>query len=257
MIAALGFDSSVPFTTELLQQAQAKYGKVYWVGRYLGTGGGAAVPLTTSEVSLIMDAGIGLLPIFNDSVIDGGTVGTYAIGKQDSATAVSQAESLGIPANVYLAVDVEYSANVSGAWHEGWADGMRPTNYAGVGIEYCAPLSPHFMASIQAANAGNNPNVKRLLFWSATPEPGLAPGATAPPYTPDVPSGFPPSSVVAWQLREGALGDKIDLDLCNPAMLQTQSLGQFMLPPGGVKFPKTVDADLVSQAIAILRKAIE
>ena len=257
MMGLLGFDCSKPFSTNLLNQVQASYGRMYWIARYEGRGGTNWIaPLTTTEIQQIMAEKLALLPVFNNSLIDGGTEGTYAIGKADAKNAIAKAQALGIPVNTYLATDVEYSAKVTGAYLEGWADTMRASQYAGAGIIYCAPLSPNFASAIAMANAADNANIKRLFFWSATPEPGMKVGNVAPAYAPDVPSGFNQSAVVAWQLQEGTLSDQVDLDEADISMLTPQQYGQFMLPPGGIDF-STVDKAKVQEAIGLLQEAVK
>jgi hypothetical protein len=227
-------------------------GKPFLWGRYLGTGGGAATPLTADEANWLFARGCGVIPIYNDSPVNAGIQGTYALGQQDAQRAMAQAQAVGVPEGVYLVADIEYGAAVTGDWIRGWADAMRAGPYAGAGILYCAPRSPAFAQAWQDAWGSGNPNVRRLLIWSATPEPGPSTAAGMPPWGPDVPPG---GTVAIWQYAEGAYGGLVDLDEADD-----QALAGGLWVPSGPKAPDLAAAlralDQAQQALAAARAAL-
>ena len=221
-------------------------GKPMLWGRYLGSGGGAATPMTLGEANWLFTKGCGVVPIYNDSPINGGTQGTYSLGQQDAQNAISQAQALAIPANVYIVADVEYSAQVTGDWIRGWADVMRASPYGGSGILYCAPNSPSFSRAWQDATSTKDPNVQRLLIWSATPEPGPSTASGMPTWGPDVP---PEGTVAIWQYCEGAYGGVVDLDEADEQALR----GGMWLPAS----PKAPDVATALQALNQAQQALD
>ncbi len=203
-------------------------------GRYLGGGGGAATPLTKDEVAYLHQHGISILPIYNDSRLNGGADASYTLGSNEAHEAIAQADALGVPDNTYLACDIEYGAldRLTDSYVAGWSDTMRASRYGGSGILYANCGDARF----QAAMANGNANVQRLGLWLASwvQNPALAASAMPSWQAPHGPTALPPSiasQTWLWQYAGGAYGDLVDLNVV-----------QWPLPaPGGLWEPPTTD----------------
>lgn len=248
-----GFDCAAPVVTETWSALRAAAGTTpAFVGRYLGDGGGAATPLTAAEVVAIHALGCAILPVYNDSPVNAGAEGSYALGHLDGQRAIAQAQSLGVPAGVYIAADVEYSAPVTADWLRGWADAMRPSPYGGSGIIYCAPDAPSWQAAWAEASAAGDPNIRRLLIWSAQPAERQASVRSVPTWGPLVPPG---ATVALWQWSEGCAEAPVDLDLCDTSLLQHNPFGSLWLPPAPAGTPQAPPVPDVASARADIAQA--
>lgn len=159
-------DSAAPVTLPLLEAWDSKYGRIDVVARYLGNGHGAATPLTAEEAAEIHAAGRKLLVIYNDATSTSVKEGTD-VGRQDAAQAILAARKLGMPAGVYLAVDLEHEWPVTSDWLLGFCAAMRSSEYGGAGIIY-AQYEPWFTVPWRAAmRVDTNGDVARALIWDA------------------------------------------------------------------------------------------
>jgi len=227
---AVGADFSRPCDEEVepnltrLDDAEKWYGApLAFVCRYIDTGGGAAIPLTPQEVNwLVNTRRKPLLPIYSDSNINGGTVGTYELGVTDARRAVVQAREIGIPIGTYLTGDVEGKATVTGDWVRGWCDGMRPTPYDGAGILYglCGPDGNLGKSYLEALAADKTGNVQRLILWDAkwVSKSGFS-YTEVPQWHPDIPDLQTWGAVRIWQTTGGVYGGVCGLDLIDKALL--------------------------------------
>ena len=244
-------DSAQDARNLLAQVQQALGGNPAAWARYLGTGGGAATPLTAAEAQALLDAGIAILPVYNDSPLNGGAAATYAQGQADAQQAISQAQALRVPTETYLICDIEFSAlsALTGDYLAGWADTMRAGPYAGAGGVYANLLDPRFSTALDAALTRSQ-NVGRMLWWLAS---WISQGDAGIPATPawdasSGPTGLPWSAsylanVVAWQYAGSALGGAVDVSLIH-----------LPLPaPGGLWVPKadTTTATLAAQVASL------
>ena len=231
MSYVVGADFSRPCNEEVepgltrLDDAEKWYGApLAFVCRYIDTGGGAAIPLKSSEVNWIVNTRRKpLVPIYSDSTINGGTFGTYELGVTDARRAVVQTQQIGIPAGTYLTGDVEDKATVTEAWVRGWCDGMRPTQFGGAGILYglCGPDGNLGKAYLEALSADRTGNVRRLILWDAkwVSQSGFS-HTSVPPWNPDVPSAATAGAVRLCQVTGGVFGPVCDLDLIDSALLK-------------------------------------
>jgi hypothetical protein len=251
MASTIMVDSAADART-LVAQVSAALGAppAAWA-RYLGTGGAGATPLGAAEASALQDAGIGILPVYNDSPINGGTQGTYALGQADAAQAVRQATALGVPAGTYICCDIEASALglLTGDYLAGWADAMRGSSYGGAGIVYANLADPRFGQALDAALARSPANVGRMGFWLASWLTSDSPDAPAAPewsaaYGPEqLPWQAPEQAQVwAWQYAGGALGGTVDLSVIRlplpaPGGLWTASDGPVAPPADPANTP--------------------
>ncbi|MDA8346943.1 MAG: DUF1906 domain-containing protein [Thermaerobacter sp.] len=130
-----GVDSGAPVNTTRLD-AVAKWAGTppRWWGRYLGTGGGAATPLTASEAALLHARGVAIALVFND--VDRRELATRQQGITAAQEAVRQAKALGVPQQTTLYADIEYGWPLTAAWLIGWAQGVLAADYtAGVYLD--------------------------------------------------------------------------------------------------------------------------
>jgi hypothetical protein len=218
-------------------------GKPAFIGRYLGTGGGAATPLSVDEVNFILtQQRVPLLTIFNDSPINGGGAATYQQGVMDAEAAMRQAAAIGQPHSAYIAFDIEAGAAVGVDYIRGLTRTMRAGPYPGSGIVY-GLTGPE--AALGRALAGSVPDadVARLVLWSAK---WLNKGGPVPPdglslsavdgflrsvgWSPDSPPSFA-SNTLIWQFAGGAFGGLADEDLMDDRLLKPGTEGSLWLPP--------------------------
>jgi hypothetical protein len=207
--------------------------------RYLGDGGGAATPLTAQEVDFLHGWGIAVLPVYNDSTLNGSAQGTYQLGVRDAQEAVAQARSLGVPPGVYIVNDVEYDAlgRLTGEYLAGWADAMRATAYGGSGIVYGNLTDARFQSAVRAASVLSPSNLARLGFWLAS---WTATGGSPPP-VPSWGDRYGPSSLPqpiqaqtwAWQYAGRVFGDTVDLSLIQTPLPQVAGDGSLWASPRG------------------------
>ena len=221
---------------------------VAW-GRYLGSGGGAATPLTAAEVSFLHANRCAILPIYNDSPLNGGQMGTYAMGQRDADAAIQRAQALGVPSGVYLCCDIEYGAPLTAEYVRGWCDTMRPSVYGGSGILYGALATTAFAQPLLAAMG--DANVQRLLLWASTPEPGSSTATAMPTWVPDAPSAQTEGMVRLWQYSEGDYGGWVDLNEVDTTLLRSG----LWLPANGAADP-SLPATVPAWAAAAVRAAL-
>jgi hypothetical protein len=224
-------------------------GKPAFIARYTGTGGGAATPLSDTEIDfIVVQQGVPLLPVFNDSPINGGTLGNAAQGTMDARMGLLWASQHGQPANTYLAFDVEASAQVQADYVQQLASNMRSSALAGSGVLYGNSGSAGNLGAALAA-ASADPNVARVLIWAAAwynrpvdgvpgpvPVDGISLAAAAGLLAQlgwRAPAPIPPlaPNVRLWQFAAGCFGGLCDLDYIDEALLQTQADGNLWLPP--------------------------
>lgn len=185
-------DSAAEATEDLIQQVVATYGRPRCWGRYLEDGYRAATPATAAEVQRIHAHGIGVLLICNSVASNNAT--SYAAGQAAAEGAIRDALALGAPAGAYLGVDLEAGWQLAPDVLGGWADGVRPSQFAGSGFVYgnlqgnLGAVVPQAMQ--QYANAG------RLIFWDAnwTATPAQFQGGSLPTW-----NGYPGAGTVIWQ----------------------------------------------------------
>lgn len=101
----LGFDVLSPVTEAMLQEATAR--GMTWVGRYLNV-------LSPSEVTLLFDYGMGILP-YTEAMTSAPL--TDATGRSYGKACAAHAATLGIPEGVHVAIDLEAPAEGSDAAH--------------------------------------------------------------------------------------------------------------------------------------------
>lgn len=214
-----GVDSAAPVSKEAYAQVRhwASVSIGFW-GRYLGTGGGAAVPLSASEVQVLHDIGVGIVPIYNDVVQT--ALGTAIEGEAAGRDAVLKARALGIPQGVAVFADIEAGWPVTGAWLQGWAQELAAENYR-PGV-YVNLADPHATTALKTLLSQNPTLYHRLIVWNAR---WLATGGwdvfnngriSTPPFT--APQGYQ-DVVGLWQFAGASDGGFVDLNLRNPAIL--------------------------------------
>lgn len=138
------------------------------VARYLGRGGADVEPLTTDEINWYVAQGSLVLPIFNDSVLNGGTTASLDVGTADAAKLLAQADIVGVPDNCYVASDYEGSGKcvLSADYLIAFTAIIRGSRLAGSGIAYGNTSRAYFReAYVQALSRSQD--VQRLLLWDA------------------------------------------------------------------------------------------
>ena len=213
--------------------------------RYVTSGGRAATPMGKAEAEYILAQGSPLVPIYNGSPIDGGSVGTYQQGALDATNALALADALGQPDNTYMAFDVEANADVTGGYLDGLTATTRPSRLAGSGIAYGLTGTSGNLGQALAA-ARSNPNVQRLILWPASwfntgsnplvPANGIS--LSAVESTLARLGGFNganlapilPGAVRIWQFAAVCFGGLCDLSFVDEALLQPSAQGSLWLP---------------------------
>jgi hypothetical protein len=195
--------------------------------RYLGTGGAGVTPLSPDEAKFLLSQGIAILPIYNDSRLNGGTPGTQPQGEFEWQECESERKTAGVPDGIYVVNDLEYGCPVTSAYLTAYCGGIRSSAQAGAGILYGNTAQPYFTAAYHPALA--DANVQRALLWCAawiTPPAGGWTLQNLPAWAcPDT-----SSAVVAWQFTDKGPGGT---DL---------SLVRLPLPtPGGLWVPTAAD----------------
>lgn len=238
--------------------------KPKWVSRPIGTGGGAATPLSAGEVSFLHGQGVAILPYFNDSVLNGSKppAATYALGVQEAAQAIAEANKLGVPDNTYVALAIENNAPVTGDYVRGWCDTIRASRLAGSGMIYgiITPGSRLAQALGDALAADQTGNLRRLYLWSSRWTVGTAGtnAANAPAWD----AGGSPAiagQVHAWQYSGNDFDDVVDEDELDAALLAPG--GGLWDPPAAAAAkptpqPTALPATVPSWAAPSVRKAI-
>ncbi len=221
------FDSAVSVTSlvqtnlTVFEDACDWYaGKPKAWGRYLGTGGGVATPLTKVEAQFLHSQGVSILLIYND--INPTTLGNgYAGGVNDAQKAINSAKSLGVPANVLIVGDLEMGWPVNAPWIEGWANTMKSSIYGGAGALYGSISQPYFTEPFKQALSANSYVGQILLFgaaWNARPWSKT----TKPQWSPPSVNGST-KNIFAWQASGASYGGIVDLDLVVDPLPQVDS----------------------------------
>ena len=202
-----------------------------FVIRPMGNGGGPATPVTKQEIADTLAMGIAMGLYYNDSPLNGGQTGNYAIGQQDALNAISQADALGAPSSLYLTCDIEESTpgrtpvQVNAEWIHGWCDTMRASRFAGSGCIYGIVGSGLLnQALMQALGDDTNGNVHRLFLWPADwiYRAGLNyVNAAGIAWTPPVVNPKYASMTQMWQLSGNDFNDIADESICTEAMFQS------------------------------------
>lgn len=242
---AVGIDSRFDLSSKVpganityLDDATSWLGAIpAFVARYLGTGGGAATPLSASEVDYVHSyagKGIPILLCYNDSPINGGTSGTEAVANQDVVNAIAQCEALGVPAGVYVFGDVESNASIQHGYVTGWCNGWRPTIYGGAGGLYGLTGGGQNLgrAYLEALKTDANGNVHRMLLWSARWISTGFSASNAPRWGAIAPSPETAGAVRVWQVTGGTFGGIVDEDMIDESLLvPLTAAGGLWTPP--------------------------
>jgi Domain of unknown function (DUF1906) len=194
----------------------------FW-GRYIG----GAYALTQEEVDFIATQSQGMckiLVVYNGAS-PASVAGDGQSGANDATQALTAAQSLGIPCNVWIYADIEAGWKVNPAWILGWWETMAASDYANPGGFYCNPLP------------WNAPNFNDPLYsaWTTAVDPVDSSPLYCPPlyscqrqmgcsfdlstFQPAEPPWYPGSAVI-WQYALGSLipqcyNGYVDLDLAN------------------------------------------
>ncbi|MHB1669076.1 glycoside hydrolase domain-containing protein [Thiomonas sp.] len=210
----VGLDTAEEVTAFFLATATSWLGqKPDFVGRYLGTGGGAATPLTQREALFIRSQGVAILPIYNDSPLNGGAAGTEGMGRQDALKACAWAGNLGVPTGTVLACDIEARAPVNAAWMVGWADAMRASVYWKSGLLYGTNHLNVLLNAMPTTRALEN-----LFTWVAQYDTGGEDYRNALNLRLQRPSPFSSFQTRAWQFARDVFSLKADQDLADDTL---------------------------------------
>jgi hypothetical protein len=233
---------------------------------YLGTGGAGAFVATPQYVSDLHGLGLAILPVFNDSPLNGGSAATEVQAAQDYAAAAHQLDVLGVPAGVYVAVDLEQAVNrvLTGAYLAALAGHFRRSVYGGAGMVYDALFDPYFGAALDTALQIAPGDVGRMLFWLASYvswSPSALPAWTGAHGPADLPwQAQHRAQVYAWQFCDDAPGP-VDLSLLRVPLPAYGQEGLW-LPDGSVGQPQTASqsaaapsTNAVAAAVAALQQA--
>jgi len=210
------FTSDSGATTGLYPQVTSMLGAPAFWGRYLTN---TVCPgISAAEISAAHNHDMALLPIYND--YDCSAVVGYDTGRRYGAEAVGAAHSLGIPAGVALAIDIEApgaacpgAVNVDAGFVNGWYDGVTSANYVAAYYGNGTAGSP--FANAYCAAVSGRPEVgNKSHLWSY--EPSLS-GGFGKGNAPDwgmVANTQCPEHGTAWQfvLSAGSAPD-VDQDL--------------------------------------------
>lgn len=159
-----GVDSSAPADSGFLARVTQWAGQrpAFWA-RYLGSGGGAATPLSREEAAFLFAQGVAIALVFND--VDQHALGTAAEGEDAAARALAQARAIGVPAAVTIYADIEAGWQLTAPWLLGWirimlAHGQVPGVYVGL----AQPVVQSVLHSLRAREPGL---MAHLSLWDA------------------------------------------------------------------------------------------
>lgn len=270
----VGLDSSrsllSPVGTKLNVYQDAKEwlgGEPDFIIRSLGTGGGAATALGKDEVGAAETDGVPIFGYYNDSVLNGGDVaGSYALGMQDAAFAIAQADKVGLNKSYAIACDVEVSNNrnpprqvqVTSDWVLGFADGMAHGKRLGMLYGSFAPSSLLLASVRNALQKDANGTVKELYLWVASwvyHGLNLTNARKVPWLT--LPSDIAPM-VKVWQISGAIFGNIVDQNLAlKLPIMQTKGNAGFPDPvhPAIVQAKTDALKDVLAQASKLLAQA--
>lgn len=219
-----GVDSAQPVTRETFAQvrhwASVRIG--FW-GRYLGTGGGAAVPLSATEAQVLHQLGVAIAPIYNDVVQR--ELGAQSQGESAARTAVLRGRALGIPRGVVIFADIEHGWPITGLWLYGWASTLAAESYR-PGV-YLSLDDASAQAALKSLKVRDPSLYRETTVWNAR---WLVPDGwntfrdgriSTPPFS--APALFR-DVVGLWQFAGASDGGRVDLNLRNPERLMLSAL---------------------------------
>jgi hypothetical protein len=202
--------------TGLYPQVASSLGAPDFWGRYLTY---TVCPgISPAEISAAHNHNMALLPIYND--YDCSAVVGYDTGRQYGSQAVAAAHSLGIPAGVALAIDIEApgaacpgAVNVDAGFVNGWYDGVTSANYVAAYYGNGTVGSP-FANAYCSAVSGRPELGNKSHLWSYEPSLGGSFSKTSVPDWGMVANAQCPEHGTAWQfvLSAGSAPD-VDQDL--------------------------------------------
>lgn len=219
-----GVDSAQVVTPELFAQVRhwASIRIGFW-GRYLGTGGGAAVPLSATEAQVLHEMGVAIAPIYNDVVQT--DLGTQVQGETAARDAVLRSRALGIPQGVVIFADIEHGWPITGEWLYGWAHALAAESYR-PGV-YLSLGDTSAQAALRSLSVRDPALYHKITVWNAR---WLVPaGWTAfhdgristPPFS--APAAYR-DVVGLWQFAGASDGGRVDLNLRDPERLGLSAL---------------------------------
>lgn len=201
-----GIDCAGYANSGILDRAEAAWGEVHWIGRYL-----PAYAPTADELAFLKQRGKALMCLWNG--INGTTSGYgYQYGYDQGVAAAQAWIALGAPRGVAIIGDIEQPWYLSGEFAHGWLDGVHSQG--------CIPglyLNPQYGSNHSAAwqYARSHSTAPGLVYTSQNEiyanqnrlvrEFAIGPNAAQP-----VP-GYE-GDTHYWQSWENANGGEVDMD---------------------------------------------
>ncbi|MGD9677700.1 MAG: glycoside hydrolase domain-containing protein [Vulcanibacillus sp.] len=188
-----GVDSAQKVTDELINCVNTNYGKPFFWGRYLTTVKNVSDGLNFTEIKLIHQRNIKIMPIYNDFK----TAVGYKNGQLVARNSIFNAGRLGIPKGTFIFVNIEDFFKVDEAWIRGLVDTFYSSNYR-PGL-YCYPKTGEFSSAFCEATKNSERVRIQTVLWSAEPTPGISKEKDAPKYNP----ASPPCETNSWAWQYG------------------------------------------------------
>jgi hypothetical protein len=203
----MGVDSSTIVTPSKIQCIRNRYGNPAFWGRYLATVKGAAEGITASELTLLRQSHIKLLPIYSNF--------RSAVGKREGTRVamemITSAKRIGIQEKKVLFANVEKHFNIDDAFILGCIQTCMEHNY--VPGFYSDPIHGRFKRAFLSAIKEKPSALHQTILWSAEP---LA--ATPKKFQPA--RVHPNALVFIWQYKRDEAICHTDLNLAENRILK-------------------------------------
>ncbi len=209
-----GLDSASIVDQSFYDCFMTNFGEPVAFGRYLETKDGVSYGLSEEEVAFLHENGIKIIPIYNH-FIDGTT---YEKGVQEAQTAISYAEAIGVPEDVFIFANVEPEYPIDAEFLLGWFDTMQSSQYK-PGVYGIFGEGRELTFAFETALNTNEAILEEMAVWhSSEPYIGITTKENKPEFAPEVPDFV---NVSIWQYGIDAETCNIDTNLINSSIMDS------------------------------------
>jgi hypothetical protein len=209
-----GIDTASIVDEAFFQCVTDSYGQPAFIGRYLKTKEGVSYGITEKEVKFLHAENIKIVPIYNHFT----NATTYDKGVEEARSAITYAESVGVPKGVYIFADIEPNYPVDSDFLKGWSETMLKSPYLpGIYGVFVERSDSNLLAAYKNFINKQKQMEETVAIWTSDVEEGITTKKRAPKqFAPEI-EAF--TEVEIWQYGIDGEVCNIDTNLMRSKML--------------------------------------